>query len=776
MADDNKIIAELVVAGKDKFVSDLLAASKAADSTSASVTKMEAALKDIPAGTKEFEKLKNEIEATKIVAEEANGAFENNRRKLAELKKETSGLATIMATLKSEGKQNTETFKQIQQRFEETKKKAGELQDKISDINDQIKNLGSDTRGIDNAVRGVTLIANGFQLAQGATAAFGKENKDLEKALIKLNGVMAITQSLQAIGAELTAEDSIVKQAAAKATALYSFVVGESTGALKLFRIALAATGIGLIVIAIGALVANWDKFTKTIRESFPALDGVIKFFENFRQIAAGAIKSVTAGFGQVGKIISDVFKGDFSGAYADAKKVGSIMSEAYNKGYSEKDEQIKRQAGIRDRKFRLDLAEAQGKDVRALRIKLLQDELKDLEKGSDEYNAKLIEIEKLKYDIRKDAAKKTKELEFVTQQQLTAIEFGEQAIAAMRAELLKLYTDAVERGIVPETDPNIRALIGNIKDAEKELAIFKTRFEELTNPKDIQPLKAINQLKNIKIPDDVLSGLKPKERKLTLFEQLFGTNTENIDAQKRILNYAKGSKKIIDELVNYGQQISNIASQAIDIQTQNQLSSLEERKNKGLISEKEYERESAQIKNEAARKKRAIDIAMAVAQIPQAVLSAYIAGLQIGGPSAPIIAGVLAGIAGAFGAAQVALIAAAPLPKFRKGGSVAKELGLIQGARHEQGGVPIEVEGGEFVMNTKAVKTYGVKLMDDINSLRFNPVLAGNNIRKGSNNRLNEQLATIGSYLRDGYRVDRQGNQILQEISSKLGKQKGYV
>lgn len=776
MADDNKIIAELVVAGKDKFVSDLQAASKAADSTSVSVAKMEAALKDIPAGTKEFEKFKNELEAVKIAAAASEGAFENNKRKMAELKKEVSGLATVLATLKAEGKQNTDTFKDIQKQFEETKKKAGELKDKMSDINDEIKNLGSDTRGIDNAVRGVNLVANGFQLAQGATAAFGKENKDLEKALIKLNGVMAMTQSLQQIGAELTAEDSIVKQAAAKATALYSFVVGESTGALKLFRIALAATGIGLIVIAVGALVANWDKFTKTVRESFPALDGVIKFFENFRQFAAGAIKSVTAGFGQVGKIISDVFKGDFSGAYADAKKVGSIMSEAFNKGYAEKDEQIKRQAGIRDRKFRLDLAEAQGKDVRALRVKLLQDELKDLEKGSDEYNAKLIEIEKLKYDIRKDAAEKTKELEFVTQQQLTAIEFGEQAIAAMRAELLKLYTDAAERGIVPETDPNIRALIGNIKDAEKELAIFKTRFEELTNPKDIQPLKPINQLKNIKIPDDVLSGLKPKERKLTLFEQLFGTREENQDKQKEILNYAKGSKKIVDELISYGQQISNIASQAIDIQTQNQLNSLEERKNKGLISEKEYERESAQIKNEAARKKRAIDIANAVAQIPQAVLSAYIAGLQIGGPSAPIIAGVLAGIAGAFGAAQVALIAATPLPKFRKGGSVAKKLGLIQGARHEQGGVPIEVEGGEFVMNTKAVKTYGVKLMDDINSLRFNPVLAGNNIKTRSNNRLNEQLATIGSYLRDGYRIDRQGNQILQEISSKLGKQKGYV
>jgi hypothetical protein len=35
------------------------------------------------------------------------GGFENNKRKLAEMKKEVSGLATILATLKSEGKQNT---------------------------------------------------------------------------------------------------------------------------------------------------------------------------------------------------------------------------------------------------------------------------------------------------------------------------------------------------------------------------------------------------------------------------------------------------------------------------------------------------------------------------------------------------------------------------------------------------------------------------------------------------------------------------------------------
>jgi predicted DNA binding CopG/RHH family protein len=764
MADDNKIIAELIVAGKDKFVNDLLSAGKAADNTTASVAKMEAQLKDLPSGTKEFEKLKNEIEATKIVTEEATGAFDNNKRRLAEMKKEVSGLATIMATLKSEGKQNTDTFRQIEQRFNETKKAAGELTDKISDINDEIKNLGSDTRGIDNVVRGVSLVANGFQLAQGFTAAFGKENKELEKALLKLNGVMAITQSLQQIGAELTREDSIVKQAAAKATAFYSLVVGESTGALKLFRIALAATGIGLIVIAIGELVANWDKFSQTVRDSFPALDGVIKFFENFRQYAAGTINGIAAGFKGLGKVFSDIFKGNFSNAFSDAKKIGGMMAESFNKGYDKKDKQLKLEAGLSDRKDKLDLLEAQGKDVRAARIKLLQDELSLLEKGSHEYNAKLIEIEKLRTDIRKDGAKKQiKEIEYINQQQLTAIQFGEEAIKSMKDELLNLYTSAKENGIVPESDPNIRALIRNIKDAELQLESFKIGFENLSKDTDV----------NLKVDENALAGLKEKKAPLTLWEQLFGTYEENQDAQKRTLNYAKGSKKIIDDLVGYGTQISQIASQAIDIQTQNQLALLDERKNKGLISEKEYEKESAKIKNEAARKKRAIDIANAVAQIPQAVLAAFISGMEVGGP---IVAGILAGVAGAFGAAQVALIASAPLPKFRQGGSVAKKLGLMRGARHEQGGIPIEVEGGEYVMNTKAVKTYGVKLMDDINSLKFNPVLAGNNIRKQSNNRLNEQLATIGSYLRDGYNTDRKGNQILQEINQKLGKSKVYV
>ena len=78
-------------------------------------------------------------------------------------------------------------------------------------------------------MRGASLIAISFQLAGGMTALFGSENKQLQEKLIKLNGVMAVTQSLQAIGTELTREDSIVKVVAGKATDIYSWAVSGAT-------------------------------------------------------------------------------------------------------------------------------------------------------------------------------------------------------------------------------------------------------------------------------------------------------------------------------------------------------------------------------------------------------------------------------------------------------------------------------------------------------------------------------------------------------------------
>lgn len=107
------------------------------------------------------------------------------------------------------------------------------------------------------------------------------------------------------------------------------------------------------------------------------------------------------------------------------------------------------------------------------------------------------------------------------------------------------------------------------------------------------------------------------------------------------------------------------------------------------MISEKEYEKESAKIKNESAQKQRKIDIAMALAKVPMVVLQA----LSSAPPPASFI---LAGISGALALAQVAILASTPLPKFKDGGhagKIFKGSGYVTGKSHAQGGVNAELE-----------------------------------------------------------------------------------
>ncbi len=68
--------------------------------------------------------------------------------------------------------------------------------------------------------------------------------------------------------------------------AAYTAIVGTSTGALKAFRIALISTGIGAAVVAIGALIANWDKLTAAIFKSNKEAD-------RFAEINEEAQKSI---------------------------------------------------------------------------------------------------------------------------------------------------------------------------------------------------------------------------------------------------------------------------------------------------------------------------------------------------------------------------------------------------------------------------------------------------------------------------------------------------
>lgn len=104
--------------------------------------------------------------------------------------------------------------------------------------------------------------------------------KSLTSSVTENGGAMAILSSVTG-GWAMVVKDGIEAMGlfngeinlGSIAQRAYAAVVGTSTGALKAFRIALAATGIGLAVVAIGALVANWDKLKEAISGSTKELD-----------------------------------------------------------------------------------------------------------------------------------------------------------------------------------------------------------------------------------------------------------------------------------------------------------------------------------------------------------------------------------------------------------------------------------------------------------------------------------------------------------------------
>ena len=799
MADDNEIIAQLKVEGLAQYKADLATASKSTDTATTAIQKMESAMADIPKGTKEFEKLANELEAVKIVASITSDELENNKTVLRKYTKEISDLAVAMDKLKAEGKQNTQTYRDIEKAMKETSKKAGELKDKIGDINSVIKNLGSDTRGIDNVVRGVGLMSNSYQAFLGVQSLVGKENKNLQEGLLKLNAVMAITQSIQQIGNELTAEDSILKQAASKATAAYNIVVGASTGALKLFRIALAATGIGLAIVGIIALVENWDKLKTAITGVSNSLDEYKKRLEEKEKLE---------------KLQKD--RNDLSIAFM--KAIGKYTDEQAKKEsllYLERAKESKRlehaaqlekqkQLSLELEKQRKILKETStsttstitsqygttfnnndkyitqlGK-VKSAEQKLNEQiEIANLSRQS--YMVSVVALsdaqEALKNKTQK-VAKSTKELKKNVEDlnaQLPLKNFFENRVVTLFDEidtkiketedlLVSLYTAERKLGTSPSDNPFIVQLV---KDLDK--------LKELRDKEQ----KEFNEFANIDRPratgvasvggEGVLTkSNKPK----SFFETFFGLNRDDFQTESDY--YIQVAKDFVTRLTDISNGITGVASSAIAVKAQRDIAILDEQKNKGLLTEKEYNKKVAEVKNEAARKERAVQIATATAAIPMAVLSAF-----IGTPGGIIAKGIAAAIAGAFAAAQVAIIASTPLPKFRKGGSVAKVFkgsGYVVGRSHEQGGVNAELEGNEYVVKGKAVNKYGLNFLDSVNSLKLNPIIASNNNMQKSDNALRDNLMIMASYAKQSTRLDREGNMILKGIYQKLNSRKVYV
>jgi len=142
-------------------------------------------------------------------------------------------------------------------------KAAGKMQDEIGDTRAEIGYFASDTRRLDAALGGAQALAAGFGVVEGSMAALGIENEDLQKTMVKLQGVMLVLNSLQTIQNALQAESALVVGVKTAAQKVETFVMGQATLAARAYNAALVATAAGAVIAGIAAIAYIFNKISK---------------------------------------------------------------------------------------------------------------------------------------------------------------------------------------------------------------------------------------------------------------------------------------------------------------------------------------------------------------------------------------------------------------------------------------------------------------------------------------------------------------------------------
>lgn len=232
----------------------------------------------------------------------------------------TQGADQPIKSIREQIKQATKDVVEFSNKFGATSKEAIEAAKKVSELRDRIgdaKSL-SDAFNPDAKFKALTAslsgVAGGFGAVQGAMALFGAESDNVQKTLLKVQSAMAVSQGLQSVGESIDSFRQLgaVIQSTSVYQAAYNFIMGDAvevaqeavvsiqaettaleaeaaatvevatattgaTIAMRIFRAALIATGIGAIVLLFGLLIEQLDFFTSGTKKAKEAQDAFNK-------------------------------------------------------------------------------------------------------------------------------------------------------------------------------------------------------------------------------------------------------------------------------------------------------------------------------------------------------------------------------------------------------------------------------------------------------------------------------------------------------------------
>ena len=610
------------------------------------------------------------------------------------LKAQLRELKAEMAALEDQGKDNTAEFEKMQI-------KAGQLSDQIGDTSMRVRVLGDDSKHIKAVSQAITGAAAAFSVGQGAAALFGGENKEVEKALLKVNAAMAIANGLAQINEVIQKQSYLSIMANTAATKLYALVVGESTGALKAMRLAMAATGIGLLIVAIIELVQNFDNIKAALNLGVnPATEKYIVATDKAAEASQKAIDSFALQERQMkalGVAEEEITK----------KRLLLVKAQMTTTENQIDAQQTKYEEVIKNYvDFQTTLAASGGAMIptiagmlgigtTAKEVDEAKAKIDELKKKKEELKTQIIELNAAIVNDEKDKAKKTSEviknssLENINNRILaqdTILKNQKEGSVEQLAELVKLENLKAEKltaEVKLSTDKaetkatkiiNIEATLRNtilqLQDAFKEKE-ESNRLKSITAAEDAANKKAEAEKKRIKQQEDDLKELHDFVDK---------AEADREAKEKKAADKKAELKKLeIESAINAAKEISDavfeIESNNRKVLLDEKLSDLEKRKetelaNTALTATQKAAIEAKYQKLEAKEKTKAWE-ADREAKRTQAIINGALSIANIWATTVPPASYVLSALSLVAVGAQIAVINAQKVPKFAKGKNV---------------------------------------------------------------------------------------------------------
>lgn len=226
-------------------------------------------------------------------AEQASKSFEDLAKSFNDTDKQAVDLRKEIKALKAD-------LYTLTPGTEEYAKTLQNLGLKMNQLGDTQRQLKAATGGLDTVfettTRATAAMTGGFQAAMGVVTLFGGKSEDLQKAFVKLQAVMSITTGLKGFAAfPKYAKDAVislktyVSQVKLSVKATYQQVAANNTlstsnkalivttngvkTAFQSLKTALASNPIGLVLIALGGLIALGSKVVSMYKEGTEEMD-----------------------------------------------------------------------------------------------------------------------------------------------------------------------------------------------------------------------------------------------------------------------------------------------------------------------------------------------------------------------------------------------------------------------------------------------------------------------------------------------------------------------